>query len=428
MSSRKVEKAKESFKREISSIILSMDNPEIQREVISVSSVELSKDCLFCKSYISCVNGISQSKKLCKILNKASGYISSILASRLKTRLSPKLIFIPNDSEEYAFKMNSIFSRMRINNKSNLIEISNFLKENDDFAIYTHVNPDGDAFGSCLALYFALKQIGKRVKFIYDNEFNKKLQFVLDLIEENDNFLEKNLICLDVSDTNTKRIGKYENQKFQICIDHHDVDECNFAKMFYVDKKVSSCAEIIYGLLNIMNVYIDKKIATCIYIGISSDTGRFKFSNVSEKTFDIISEIFHKIDNYSDINYKLSGQFSKNFIKFQSYVMDNFEYFGDCCFSLISMNIMNKFDVKYPELDSIYQIPLQISGINVSVIAKQVSDNVFRVSVRSFNNGKALRFCKLFGGGGHPDAAGFEINGNEEEVRSRILENIDSLH
>ena len=423
MRSRKVERAQESFRREISSVIFSMKDPRVHRGLLTVSKVEVSNDCIFCKAYISCVEGINFSRKICKILNRASGFVQSSVAFRLKARVVPKILFLPDKSEEYAFKMSKIIKNIVKNNKVDLDKVSDFLRDNDNFAIYTHVVPDGDAVGSIVALGLSLKQLGKKVKLVYDDEFPEKLRFLLDLMDNGEDFIPEKFICLDVSDK--KRIGKFEDQNFDLCVDHHKVDECEFPKMAFIDKNASSCCEIIYILLKKVGININCEIATCIYAGIASDTGNFRFSNVNSRVFEIMLEIFPKVKDFSGINNKLSGGISKNFMKFQGEIISRFEYFGTCCLSIITLNDIKKYGIKYSELDIFSQIPLKISGVELSVIAKEKFEGVFRISVRSVSGGRALKLCKIFSGGGHPDAAGCEILGDRDFIRNKILDCLD---
>ncbi len=422
MKSRRIEKAQESIKREISLIISSMKDSRLHDCIITVSKVDVSGDLSFCKTYISCIKGINHSKKICKVLNFASGYIQSTLSHNLKMRSTIKILFIPCDSEEYAFKMNDILNNMRY---SSLEKISDFLIKNNNYEILTHEIPDGDAIGSSLSLYFALKQINKNVKITFDEEFPDKFKFVLKYLE-NDKFEPENLICLDVSDKN--RIFGLNNRDVHICIDHHKVDNCKLADMIYIDKNSSSCAGIIYDLIKKMNISIDENISTALYIGISCDTGRFKYSNVSSKDFKDVSEIFDNIIDFSGLNHRLSGGLSKSFIKFQSEIMRNFEFIGSCCISTVSLEMLNSCGISYSEIDPIYNIPLAIKGIDFSITIKQKEENIIKVSLRSLNNGKSLKFSKLFNGGGHSDAAGFEIRGSLDYSKKLILDKLENFY
>ena len=421
MKSRRSEKAQESIKREISLTISSMKDSRLHDDIITVSKVDVSGDFSFCKAYISCLKGINHSRKICKVLNFASGYIQNTVSRNLKTRSIIKILFIPCDSEEYAFKMNDILNNMH---SSSLEKISDFLINNDNYEILTHEIPDGDAIGSSLSLYFALKQINKNVKITFDNEIPDNLKFMFEHLE-NDNFESRHLICLDVSDAN--RMFGLNDRDVQICIDHHEVDNCKLANMIYIDKKSSSCAGIIYDLIKKLNVSIDEKIATAVYVGISGDTGRFKYSNVSSKDFKDVYEIFDRINDFSGLNHRLSGGLSKNFIKFQSEVMKNFEFIGSCCISTVSLEMLNSYGVSYSEIKPIYNIPLTIKDIDFSITIKQKEENLVRVSLRSLNNGKSLEFAKMFNGGGHSDAAGFEICGDLDYARKLILDKLENF-
>ena len=415
MNTRRSRHINESFKREISNAIQKMKDPRISDNIITISDLSVSPDFSFCKVHISTLNGFNHSRKVCKILNYASGHIQSLLSYRLKSRAIPKLLFVPCDSSEYAFKIDSLLSNINErSNKDRFNRVINFLKENDNFSIYTHENPDGDAIGSSVALYLSLKKIGKQVKIYYD-KYIEKFSFINDLILHDD-FISKHNICLDCSER--KRLGKFKDENFDICIDHHDIDNCNVSDLFYIDKNSSSTAEIIYEIINAMNIDIDSDIATCIYTGIICDTGRFKWSNVNKRTFEISSSIIDKVDK--DINHKIFDNVSKNVINFQSEIIKKFEYFDKYCLVVVLMGTYSKFGIDYSDLDFLSSFPLQIKDIEVSIIIKEISENKFKVSVRSFN-GEAIKICKKFNGGGHNNASGFEIEGTIDKIRNRIL-------
>lgn len=419
MNNRRNRHVNESFKREISNSIQKMKDPRIHDSIITVNDLSVSPDFSSCKIHISTLKGLNHSKKICKILNYASGYIQSSLSSRLKSRTTPKLLFVPCDSTEYAFKIDSLLSNInKRRNEEQLNRIVNFLKVNDNFSIYTHENPDGDAIGSSTALYLLLKKIGKRAKICYD-KYIEKFAFINDLVSY-ENFNSEHNICLDCSEK--KRIGKFNDENFDICIDHHDVDNCEVSELFYIDKNSSSTAEIIYEIISMMNIEIDKDIATCIYTGIICDTGRFKWTNVNKRTFEISSFIFDRVDK--DINHKIFDNTPRNLIDFQSEIIKKFEYLGKYCIVVVPMSMYSGFGIEYSDLAFLSSFPLQIKGIEVSIVIKEISENEFRVSVRSFN-GEAFKICKQFEGGGHLNASGFKINGTIDVIKNRIISELD---
>lgn len=410
---------RESIIRGTSSIIMEMKDNRLHENVMTICDAKVSSDASYCKIYVSSLKGISNARKICKILNYASGYIQTKLVSYLQLRVSPKILFIPSDSEEYAFKIENIISMNKLDSKDRLHKICDFLENNNDFGICSHIHADGDAIGSCISLCLLLRSIGKKARIFYEDDFDKKFSFLRAFDDDNmiENFNCKNYICLDVSDK--KRIYTPNDiVRFNVCIDHHDVSSCGFADLCYIDKNCSSTCEIIYELSKIMNLKIDNRICTCIYTGILCDTGRFKWSNVNEHTFITSSEIFSKADK--DINIKIFDNVPRNVIEFQSEVIKRFEYFDECCLVFVPFDLWNQFGLNYSNLDFLPSFPLQIENISVSIVIKEISKNNFKVSVRSYN-GEAIKICQNFGGGGHDNASGFDFTGEYETLKNEII-------
>ena len=418
MEHRKNRRLRESFIRHTSNIIREMKDHRLHEGIITICDARVSSDASFCKIYISSLNGMGNAKKICKILNYASGYIQSQLSSNLRLRISPKILFIPSNSEEYAFKIENMISMSKLDNKKRLHKICDFLINNDNFGIFAHIHADGDAIGACVSLCLLLRSMGKKARVFYEENFNKTFSFLRKFDDESkiDNFECENYICLDVSDR--KRVYAPNNLRFNVCIDHHDVSSCGFSDLCYIDKSYSSTCEIIYELSKIMNLKVDDRICTCIYAGILFDTGRFKWSNVSERTFIVSSEIFHNVDK--NINRKMFDNVPRNVIDFQSEIIRRFEYLDERCLVFVPFDLWNQFGLEYSDLNFLSSFPLQIKDINMSIVIKEISNKSFRVSIRSYN-GEAIEICKCFGGGGHDNASGFEFKGEYEILKDKII-------
>ncbi|MBU4511244.1 DHH family phosphoesterase, partial [bacterium] len=183
---------------------------------------------------------------------------------------------------------------------NNFDEITKVLQKNNNFLITSHANLDGDGIGSELAFYFILKKLNKNPIILNQDRLPK----IYDFLPGSDkvHYLEDNCInpksidvgiVLDCS--NVKRTGKtcgiFKNIKTIINIDHHKSNE-NFGGLNYVDSSVSSVGEIIYEFINFIDPdLLDDKISTCLYTAIITDTGSFRHSNVSSKTFKIASDL-----------------------------------------------------------------------------------------------------------------------------------------
>ena len=191
--------------------------------------------------------------------------------------------------------------------------IQNFLSKKRNIIITTHKTPDGDALGSSLALLHVLKT-NHNVNIIVPNDYPHYLKWMpgnddVLIYEENeeqsDSLINQSdlIFCLDFNklyrvDTMFNILNN--NNSYKIMIDHHQ-DPDSFCDQILSDSSVASTAELIYDFLINLDYCLDKDIATCLYTGIVTDTGSFKYPNVTKKTHEIISALLHFNINHSFI-------------------------------------------------------------------------------------------------------------------------------
>ena len=163
-----------------------------------------------------------------------------------------------------------------------ITEVADYLNSHNNFDILTHAYPDGDTLGSGYALCLALQQIGKNARVITTN-IPKNFQFLTDGVQKQD-FLTETVVSTDVADE--KLLGSNKEKyagKIDLCIDHHMTNKVE-AELKYVDENAAANCENIYRLLLAMNIKITKQIANCLYTGISTDTGCFRYTNTTSDT------------------------------------------------------------------------------------------------------------------------------------------------
>lgn len=303
-----------------------------------------------------------------------------------------------------------------------LSNIADILHSMDYFYILAHKYPDGDTIGSCYALCRALQNSGKKAKVLCSDKIPTKYHFMLDYVV-NEEFEPQYVIAVDVADP--KQIGdslmKYSDN-IDICIDHHMTNK-NYAEVTFVDASSSSTAEIIYLLIKEMSGKIDREIAECIYVGISTDTGCFKYSNVTAQTHRISADLMETGIPLSRINKILFDTKSKELLDLQSMLFDSIEYFFDnrCAMMCLTKDMIEKSKISEQDLEGIASIPRGIDGVEVGVTLREKSKKVWKISIRTSENISAVSICEEFNGGGHICAGGFTINGEINIVRSKIL-------
>lgn len=306
-------------------------------------------------------------------------------------------------------------------------KIIQVIKNINDVYILTHVYPDGDALGSAFTLCRALQKIGKNAKVLIPN-LPEKFKFMENYIE-NQEFEPKYIISVDLA-TNVlldESLEKYID-KIDICIDHHPTNR-GFAPISYVDSKAAANAEIIYEIIKQLQIPLDDQIAQGIYIGISSDTGCFKYSNTTYKSHEITSELMKFGLDTSNINEKLFTIKSKKQMILEKIIYKNMSYFFDekCAITFVTLEDMKKNNIQDQECEGIASIPTKIEGVLVGVTIREKEKNIYKVSLRSCLDTNVIDIATSFGGGGHAKAAGFTIEGNLNNVINTIKNKIQEI-
>lgn len=233
-----------------------------------------------------------------------------------------------------------------------LDDIKEEINKAETIVILTHEYPDGDAVGSSLAMYHALKQMGKDVDVVIP-ELPKTFEFLPgseEIQEEGKKEITYDLgIALDCADT--KRLkgyeAFYENAKTKISIDHHGTNTM-YADYNYVDPVSPACAQILIILLSSIGVEIDREIGTCILTGIITDTGGFRYAGVSTETFEIAAQLLRTGVNVSEICRKVLQVKTKAHFELRKVVLDRMEFLeeGKIAFSYMTLEDEKNFDVK----------------------------------------------------------------------------------
>ena len=299
------------------------------------------------------------------------------------------------------------------------------LKNADKILILTHRNPDGDTLGSGFALLRALRQLGKRVKLLNADAINEKYAHLYEGLSE-ESFEEEFIVSVDVAER--KLLGdlmeKYAD-KVDLSIDHHGTGKL-FAKKTYCESESASACEIVYEIIKALGAKIDKGIADCIYTGCSTDTGCFKYSNVTPRTHRIAAELIEYGADHSRINEKMFDTKSMNSIMLERMCYESLEVFGGGKVAVITVTkeMLRKSGTDKSALDAIKPITRQIEGVEIGLTVKEEDGGASGVSIRTSENYDASAICAHFGGGGHIRAGGCEIKDTPKNKKEKVIDYI----
>lgn len=308
-----------------------------------------------------------------------------------------------------------------------LDEILKEINKAENFVILAHENPDGDAVGSATGMALALKNMGKENIDILFKEYPASFNVLpgIDYIkkEATRDIYDMAIVldCPDIKRVSSKYHDCIENAKVRVQFDHH-LKNAMFGDYNVVNPVAPACSQILVSSFEYMNIEITKDIATCLLMGIITDTGGFRFNSTTTETFEFAGWALSKGVNVSKI-YK-EGMMTKTKSQFEAekLAVDRIEFFHDdkITFTYMTKEDEERLGTKPGELDGIAGIGTTIKDVEVAIFAHQ-RENGFKLSFRS-NGIDVADICMLFGGGGHKMAAGCTIDAPLDEVKKAVIE------
>ncbi len=300
--------------------------------------------------------------------------------------------------------------------------VCKFLKAKDDYIILTHTSPDGDTLGSAYALALGLISIGKKAYVVCSDDVPNRYDYFVKKADLKP-IDYKTIVAVDVADP--RLLGELYStckDRVELCIDHH-ISNTGYAKKLYLDEKASATAECIYEILKLLKVKITPLIAECLYTGIATDTGCFKYSNVTVKTHLITAELYKKNINAAEINRLMFDTKSKARLELEKMVLETAEFhFDNRCIVLTVTEDMQKTSGCEPsDLEGVAVISRSVEGVMVGVSIKQSEEKIYKISLRTYDPIDASAICQTLGGGGHKGAAGCTLEGELSVVKAQIL-------
>ncbi|HBX75058.1 MAG: bifunctional oligoribonuclease/PAP phosphatase NrnA [Acidaminococcaceae bacterium] len=309
-----------------------------------------------------------------------------------------------------------------------LAETAELLKSAQKLVIVSHVSPDGDTLGSSLALMHALRMLGKEVIMNVDDDISNVFSFLPGIDAYGrfnaDESVEADLLVV-IDASSADRAGNAMDvvrSRAVLNIDHHKTNT-RFADYLYLDPDAAATAEIMYRLLKEMGISINTDIATCIYEGLYTDTGSFKYSNTTANTLRTAADLLGYGVNPSLISDNMELK-SRSQVEMLRKVLETLTFLHDGKIAFIE--IAPELYDHNVDTDAFISYPRYVEGVEVALLFKQVEENLTRVSFRSKEKDVA-KIALSFGGGGHKKASGCSIYAPLKEAEKTVLQAVEEL-
>lgn len=312
---------------------------------------------------------------------------------------------------------------------SQLNNIAGILRDQDRFAVLSHVNPDGDAVGSVLGMYVSLKKMGKQAWVLTDEPFPGMYDFLpgcRDVLtkQESQNITPSWILCLDVASENRTSVDieKMRLKAGLINIDHH-ITNVSYGDWNLVDPQATSTAELVYRLIKAAGHPLSRDAAKCLYTGLITDTGCFRFSGVREHTMRLAAELLSPgLDSYQITRY-LYEEYPIHRMELERLLLSRVELKlgGILAMSHLHYKEFQAIGAALSDGENLVDRLRENRGVEVGVLLTQVSDDTVRASFRSKDLLDVSAVAAVFGGGGHRRAAGLRSKLPLEELKNRII-------
>ena len=309
-----------------------------------------------------------------------------------------------------------------------LDNIRESISNSNSILILTHENPDGDAIGSSLGFMHALKKIGKEVTVLIPtiNPMYSFLPGFNEIKSEIEDYKNYDLcIALDSSDLERLHVCKpyFELIENTIVIDHHITNQ-NYADVNYVNAVASSTCQNLIIVLAAMDISIDKEIAECIYTGILTDTGGFRYNSQPE-TFEFAGMLAETGIDISKIYRLVFDMTTERRTRLLCRALNRLELLedGKIAYTYITAEDVEELQNADGDQEGIVNYGRNIEGVEVSIFVREKGDK-YKVSLRANEYVDVSQISAKFAGGGHLRAAGFEMAMSLEQTKQTVVEEI----
>ena len=309
-----------------------------------------------------------------------------------------------------------------------LEQAAQFLQTAQDVLILTHKSPDGDTLGSGFGLLHALRGMGKRVWLACSDSIPPRYAYLMggltDAVwEDGTGIVPQTVVAVDIADTKLfgEKLCGFAD-KVQLCIDHHG-SNTGYAQYLLLRPNAAANCELMLDLLEAMGLPLTEQIANCLYTGLVTDTGCFRFANTTARSHITAAWLMEAGGRASELNARLFESKKPQRVEAERLALNNLEYYfdGRCALIYLTREDILSSGVAPSDLEDLTSLPRAIEGVEVGLTLRQQPGGSYKISVRTTDAVDACAIAKRLGGGGHVRAAGCELMGNLDNAKAAVL-------
>jgi len=310
---------------------------------------------------------------------------------------------------------------------------ADFIRGNDDFLVVSHMQPDGDAAGSTFGVAWMLHAMNKRFTLINEGRMPEKFKFmagslpIIDYEKDRPNRMFGKVISVDCADFG--RIGKvkdcFEPDALLLNIDHHATNDL-FGTVNVVKADAAATVEVLYDLAVELGLPFSAEWNVCIYSGLLTDTGGFRYSNTSPKVLQIAADLLNRGVQGHDLAERLLETMTFGQISLLKKTLNTLSFSHDNRIAWLSVSLddLRSSEAASEDMDGLVNYARNVEGVEVGMMFKEKQPGVVKVSLRSGGQANVAELAQRFGGGGHVRAAGCTIHGTLEEAIERVVQEV----
>ena len=308
-------------------------------------------------------------------------------------------------------------------------DLLSLLRKKDKFFIATHINPEGDAIGSSLALSMALGSIGKQT-VLYDRDPIPEFYRFLPGHERFTNSISPLVtshLPLILLDCNSLERAGLDGLSFEYSavIDHHETEN-DFGDVRWIEPEAAATGIMVFHLITGLGIKITKEMAINLYTAVAIDTGTFRYSNTTAEVLRVSAELIEAGASPVYISNSLYEAWSEKRFALLIMALNALEIRDNVAITVVTREMYEKTGTGPEDTENFSNFPRMMRDIKISVFFREIGDNYWKVSLRSKGDTNVAGIATLFDGGGHKNAAGCKIKANLESAKEALLKAITS--